>query len=336
QIHQGVTDAVTAILPDSDIRVIKNLNALSGGISKSENTWVTSLEKACAEVALGLGWERFDTGLLTNINQDVHILFNEAVTLREQVGKPFQLPVNPHEPTSVQALPGQDKTIATLASSPRRVVMADGDKRYIKITPAGPGNPFPTLSTQSQEGLKKLLRQPLDPGENTSGTQAYLSQLADSYDAFDELKAIDATGQINAVIDKMNTATRQRFAGDFLQYARQSAIPEDLAEAIAGKLLVAEVSALGSLPERISPELYQQLNGLLNLAGKREFSVTFVGLTVRVLTDPSITADASYLMPAQRTLVLGNGTASPLTAAAALALLQAGKALKPEDQAKSF
>ncbi|WOG29810.1 calcium-binding protein [Endozoicomonas sp. 8E] len=336
QIHLGVTDAVTAILPDSDIKVINNLNLPPIGSGAS---MVAALEKACAFVARGLGWERFDTGLLANMNEDVHTVFQKAVKLRQQVGRSFQLPVHPQQDVqrSVQALPWQPETIETIASSPRHGVMADGDRRYLKITPAGPGNPFPLMSPQSQDGLKRLLRQPLKPGENAATTEAYLSQLARHYETFRELKDIDMTGQVNAVIDKMDDVTRQRFADSFLHYARQSAIPAGLAETIAGKLLVAEISALGSLPEKISTGLYQRLNGLLNLTGKRTFSLTSGNLTMRVLTDPSITADASYLMPAQRTLVLGNGAAdSPLTAAAALALLQAVQAQKPEDQTKTF
>ncbi|WOG29805.1 TcdA/TcdB catalytic glycosyltransferase domain-containing protein [Endozoicomonas sp. 8E] len=340
QIHLGVTDAVTAILPNSDIKVINNLNLPPIGSAAS---MVAALEKACAFVARGLGWERFDTGLLANMNEDVHTVFQKAVKLRQQVGRSFQLPVHPQQDVqrSVQALPWQPETIETIASSPRHGVMADGDRRYLKITPAGPGNPFPLMSPQSQDGLKRLLRQPLKPGENAATTEAYLSQLARHYETFRELKDIDMTGQVNAVIDKMDDVTRQRFADSFLHYflhyARQSAIPAGLAETIAGKLLVAEISALGSLPEKISTGLYQRLNGLLNLTGKRTFSLTSGNLTMRVLTDPSITADASYLMPAQRTLVLGNGAAdSPLTAAAALALLQAAQAQKPEDQTKAF
>ncbi|WOG30474.1 hypothetical protein [Endozoicomonas sp. 8E] len=74
---------------------------------------VASLEKACADVARGLDWEPFDTGLLANMSQDVHTVFEEAVRLRDRVGRPFRLPVNQQqdaqskEPTSVQALPGQ-------------------------------------------------------------------------------------------------------------------------------------------------------------------------------------------------------------------------------------
>ncbi|WP_422452366.1 calcium-binding protein [Endozoicomonas sp. ALC066] len=343
QIHLGLTDAVTAILPDSDINAIRNLTLLPRRGVVSEPSMAASLAKACTYVARGLGWESFDTGLMANMNEDVRTLFEEAVRLRKSVKKPFQLPVNRQqdaqgrEPLFVQSLPGQDKTIKTIASSLRHVVMADGARRYIKITPAGPGNPFPLMSSQSQGALKKLLRQPLEPAENASVTKAYLSQLARHYKAFIELGDIDVSDQVKAVIENMDSANRQRFADDFLKYVRQSAIPAGLAETVAGKLLVAEVSALGSLPEKISSRFYQRLNGLLNLAGKKEFSLTSGNLTIRVLTDPSITADASYLMPGQRTLVVGNGgDASPLTAAAAVALLQAAQAQKPEDQAKTF
>ncbi len=348
RIRLGVTDAVTTILPDGDIDDIAKLMYVDLWleINTPESPRISTLvalEKACTFVARGLGWKSFDTGLLANLKQDVDTIFHEAVALRRRVGRPFQLPVNQQpdaqgkEPTSVQALAGQDQIIETFASSPRYAVMANAKRRYIKITPAGPGNPFSLMSLQSQDGLKRLLRRPLNPGKNAAATQAYLSQLARHYEAFSELKDINMTGQVNGVIDKMDHVTRQQFADGFLHYARQSAIPAGLAETIAGKLLAAELSALGSLPETISTGLYQRLNGLLNLTGKKEFSLTSGDLNIRVLTDPSITADASYLMPAQGTLVLGNGDAdSPLTAAAAMALLQAWEAQKPEDQAKTF
>ncbi|WOG30477.1 hypothetical protein [Endozoicomonas sp. 8E] len=60
----------------------------------SGTSMVASLEKAGADVARRVGWEPFDTGLLANMSQDVHTVFEEAVRLRDRVGRPSQLPVN--------------------------------------------------------------------------------------------------------------------------------------------------------------------------------------------------------------------------------------------------
>ena len=337
----GTTDVVTGVLSESDIGHLASYQGLA-----------QEMEQAMVRMAGRMEVSDFDLARvrLGGFLHDYDSTFRQAVTLRQQHGEAFQLPVDENRVlhfadghSEVQALPGRRDLLDPVSTGERqRILWAPGDDRVmVGLSLEGDGNVLKPLASGYQAELLGRVRLLQGGGLGSSETaRAYFALLDRLYTDFEAETQSIIKRRVLANIDQVssdNVFLRNHLASELVEYARnnpppdfESGFPVHRSRALLAKqLLLHELSSFatqaqnGDTPGEVA---YKRLNGLLQLAGDGEFTflVRRNGRTIphTLVTDSSLGADASYFYRAGRRVVVGTGDPGRLTGAVALVLMQ--------------